>query len=151
MQDALPRTPPKDDKPTLVHATTIAVKGQALLIMGPSGIGKSSLALEMMALGASLIADDQTVLRLKGDQISASCPPAIAGRIEARGLGLLLATPAGPSPLCAVLDLATLEYDRLPPFRETILLGRPLPLLHKAETPAFPAALLQYLKAGRRD
>lgn len=151
MSDPLPSALPDSDKPVQVHATTVALSGRALLISGPSGSGKSDMALHLMAFGAALVADDQTLLQLKGTQVIASCPPSIAGRIEARGLGLLQAAPADPTPIAAILDLATPERDRLPPFRETILLGQTIPLLHKAETPAFPAALAQYLKAGRRD
>ncbi|MEL7211572.1 MAG: HPr kinase/phosphatase C-terminal domain-containing protein [Pseudomonadota bacterium] len=151
MSEPLPSAPPTTDAPVHVHASCVAVAGKALFITGPSGAGKSSLALEMMALGAQLVADDQTALRLVDDQIIAACPPAIEGRIEARGLGLLNAAPAGPTPVTAIVDLAMVERDRLPPFRETVLLGQPLPLLHKAGNTAFPAALMQYLKAGRRD
>ena len=151
MSEPLPQDIPETDEPVLVHATCVAVAGRALLIVGPSGAGKSSLALEMMGLGAGLIADDQTALHCTSDMVIASCPPAIIGRIEARGLGLLTAVPAGPTQIAAVLDLGLAEQDRLPPFREVVLLGQTLPLLHKAGITAFPAALMQYLKAGRRD
>ncbi len=151
MFETLPSAPPETDAPVHVHASCVAVSGKALLITGPSGVGKSSLALDLMALGADLVADDQTALHLNGTRVIAACPPAIAGRIEARGIGLLNARPAGPTPLAAIVDLATSERDRLPPFREAVLLGQPLPLLHKAGNTAFPAALMQYLKAGRRD
>jgi len=42
------------------HATTVAVAGRGLMIEGPSGSGKSALALELMAFGAELVADDRT-------------------------------------------------------------------------------------------
>ena len=38
----------------IVHATTVAVEGAGLMIRGPSGSGKSGLALGMLALGADL-------------------------------------------------------------------------------------------------
>ncbi|WP_224823987.1 HPr kinase/phosphorylase [Cognatishimia sp. MH4019] len=151
MSETLPSDPPDTDAPVQVHASCVAVSGKALLIIGPSGTGKSSLALELMALGAQLVADDQTALRLDGNRVIAQCPPSIEGRIEARGIGLLNAPPSGPTPVVAILDLATSERDRLPPFREAVLLGQVLPLLHKAGNTAFPAALMQYLKEGRRD
>lgn len=139
------------DSPVIVHASTVAFKGKALLITGGSGTGKSSLALEMMALGAALVADDRTILTRQDGQVIAGCPEAISGQIEARGIGILNATPAGPTPLAAVLDLDTEANDRLPAFQEKVLLGQRLPLLHKTGMTAFPAALMQYLSAGRRE
>lgn len=150
MPTAPPQVSPRAELPEVVHATAISVDGKGLLIRGASGSGKSSLALEMISLGASLVADDQTELRRQEDGVIASCPAAIAGQIEARGIGILNAIPVGPTPLAAVLDLDTAESDRLPPFRETVLLGQSLPLLHKAGITTFPAALMQYLKQGRR-
>ena len=67
-----------------LHATTIALDGAGLLILGPSGSGKSSLALQLMAAGAVLVADDRTDLCRQGDAIVASCPPALLGRIGGR-------------------------------------------------------------------
>jgi HPr kinase/phosphorylase len=47
------------------------------------------------------------------------------------------------------VDLDRVESDRLPPWRETEILAVALPLLHRVESAHFPAAILQYLKAGR--
>ena len=62
--------------PVLLHASCVAVKGRALLITGPSGTGKSALALQMMALGADLVADDQTLLQPRAGKLIATAPPA---------------------------------------------------------------------------
>ncbi|HQA17982.1 MAG TPA: serine kinase, partial [Novosphingobium sp.] len=44
---------------SLVHqATCVAIKGRALLIEGPPGSGKSSMALALIDRGAALIGDD---------------------------------------------------------------------------------------------
>ena len=151
MQKPWPKDSPETNEPVLVHASCVAVEGKGLLITGPSGAGKSSIALEMMAMGAGLVSDDQTLLQQSDNQIIASCPTSLEGRIEARGIGILRAAPTAPTPIRALLDLTTPERDRLPPFRETVLLGQPVALLHKTGTDAFPAALVQYLKAGRQD
>lgn len=135
----------------IVHATSVAVAGRGLLIRGASGRGKSGLALDLMSRGAALIADDRTCLTRQGDIILLGCPPAIAGLIEARGLGLLAADPVADIPLAAILDLDTPETHRLPPIRMTRLLGVDLPLLHNFASQYFPASLMQYLIAGRRD
>ncbi len=36
-----------------------------------------------------LVADDQVLLRRTGERVAASCPPALAGKIEVRGLGIV--------------------------------------------------------------
>ena len=135
----------------MLHASCVALNGRAALILGGSGRGKSGLALELMALGAGLVADDRVVLRRQGEALIARPPAAIAGRIEARFVGILNAAPAGPAELALVVDLDTEERDRLPPRRSASLLGISLPLLHNSETRHFPAAILQYLRAGRSD
>ncbi len=141
---------PAEPPETILHASCVALAGRGLLIAGASGRGKSSLALRMMALGADLVADDRVALRRSGDAVLASAPAAISGLIEARGLGLLHADPAGPVPVLALLDLDRDETERLPPARHRDLLGRPVTLLFRVEAPHFPAALVQFLKTGQR-
>ncbi|PJE30145.1 HPr kinase/phosphorylase [Pseudooceanicola marinus] len=134
----------------VVHASCVVVGGCAALIRGASGSGKSSLALELMARGARLVADDRVILTCDGPRVIARAPEALSGMIEARGVGLLNASPAGPSPLALVVDLDRPETERLPPQRSTNLLGVSLTLLHNTGTAAFAAAILQYLREGRR-
>lgn len=73
----------------LVHATTVDVAGLGVLILGASGAGKSDLALRLIADGAMLVADDQTQLNVRGDELWASAPEIIAGLIEVRGVGIV--------------------------------------------------------------
>lgn len=134
--------------PINLHASAVAVGGQGVLILGASGSGKSGLALSLMALGAGLIADDRVDLRRDGGQVIASAPPAIRGKIEARGVGILRAEPAQDSPVALVVIMDEMETDRLPPRRSKNLLGISLPLLHNTGTMHFAPAVLQYLKAG---
>lgn len=143
---AAPGTPPE-----IVHASCVAVQGRAVLIRGASGTGKSALALHLMALGAGLVADDRTCLQAREGQVIASCPEALGGLIEARFVGLLRAAPAPPAPLALVVDLDRVETRRLPPPRNTALLGQQIPLLHKVDHAHFPASILQYLKGGRLE
>jgi len=133
-----------------IHATTVAFGNRALAILGPSGAGKSGLALQLMALGAELVADDRTVLARCGSGLCAAAPAALAGRIEARGLGIL-AAPAheGPVPLGAAVDLAQSESERLPPFRSVTFLGVSVDLVLARPGPYFPAALRHYMLHGR--
>lgn len=133
--------------PFILHATAVAVAGRAALIRGASGSGKSALALQMMGLGALLVADDRVILTPDTRGIAVSAPDPIRGLIEARGVGLLRADVADTARLCVVVDLDQRETDRLPPERQTEILGHSVPLLHNAAHASFPAALVQYLKA----
>jgi len=60
-----------------------------VLIEGPSGSGKSALALHLIAEGATLVADDRTLVFASADAVFARAPRAISGLIERRGLGLV--------------------------------------------------------------
>lgn len=134
----------------LVHASCVALAGRGLLILGPSGSGKSTLALQMMGLGATLVADDQVALRRHGDQVLAEAPARLRGLIEARGVGLLQAEASGAVPLVLAVDLAEAEPDRLPPQRQITLLAWPIPLVLGRGAHHLSFALLQYLKGGRQ-
>jgi HPr kinase/phosphorylase len=133
----------------ILHATTVAVDGRGLLILGPSGSGKSGLALQLMALGAALVADDRTWVERRGDALWAGSPEAISGRIEARCLGILAAEPSPPVPVVAAVDLGRTETERLPPERTIVFQDCPLPLIFNVPGLSFAAALLQYLKGSR--
>ncbi len=135
------------DLPTAIHASAVSVLGQGVLIIGPSGSGKSSLALQLMAYGAGLISDDLVWLMHRKDAVWADRPPQIqdALQIEARGFGLLLAKPAGATPLALVLDLSKIETERLPRAQSLRIGKHDVRCFHKLDTPAFPAMILQYL------
>ena len=140
-----------DALPHVLHATSVAVAGRGLLITGASGSGKSSLAMQLISLGATLIADDRTEVRIVEGELRLDCPPTIAGRIEARGLGILEAPTVVDIPLWAVLDLDQAETERLPPRRATTIIGQSVALLHKPMTPHFSAAVFHYLRYGRAE
>ncbi|AXJ96575.1 MULTISPECIES: HPr kinase/phosphorylase [unclassified Sphingomonas] len=72
-----------------LHATAIAIDGQAVLLEGASGVGKSDLALRLIDRGATLISDDYTLLVRSAGSLVARAPDTIRGRIEVRGLGIL--------------------------------------------------------------
>jgi HPr kinase/phosphorylase len=135
--------------PTLMHASCVAVSGRAVLIIGPSGSGKSSLALTLMAWGADLVADDQTELTRDGDRLLATCPPTTRGLIEARGVGLLTA-PHTSAEIVLVADMGATEPDRLPPRRTVTLLGKPVDLVLGRGNDHLPASVLCYLKGSRQ-
>ncbi|MEL7098116.1 MAG: HPr kinase/phosphatase C-terminal domain-containing protein [Pseudomonadota bacterium] len=134
----------------VVHASAVAVSNRAALIIGASGSGKSSLALQLIALGAQLVCDDRVTLHRAGDTLIAGPAPNIGGLVEARGVGLLTAPIAAPCPVVMVVDLDTREDQRLP-HRRTDHFGIDLPLFHKVENPAWPAALWLYLNGKRQS
>lgn len=102
-----------------------------------------------MALGALLVADDQTLLQVQGDRVIANCPPALTGLIEARGLGLLRAPMQPDAVVCLVVDLDQTEAARLPEWRTTRLLGLLVPLVLRGDAPHFPVAVRHYVLHGR--
>ena len=135
--------------PIVLHASAVAIGSSGLLITGPSGSGKSSLALELMALGATLVADDRVLVTSSSESgILMSAPEALQGLIEARGMGLLNA-PCRPARLVAVVDLSTVESQRLPDRHETVIANEVIPTIRKVESANFPAMLVAYLKGGR--
>jgi len=134
-----------------LHASCVSVGGAGVLLLGAAGRGKSGLALQLMAHGAALIADDRVILTRTGGDVVATCPPALSGLIEARGIGILQAVPGGAAPLRLVVDLDQVETTRLPPKRSCDLLGLSFDLVFGGAAPHFPAAVMQYLKAGRAE
>lgn len=142
--------PGGNDQSGPIHASAVAVAGRGLLILGASGSGKSSLALEMMALGATLIADDQVLVGAsrEGGPPMLRPVPALAGRIEARGIGILAAE-WEPARAALAVNLDRVETARLPEPREIVIGGVALPCLSKLETGAFAAMLCAALKGGR--
>lgn len=137
------------DNEVILHASCVAWNGRAALIRGASGSGKSTLALQMMAYGAALISDDQVHVRRAPEGPIAAPAPNLAGLIEARGLGILRADFNPNGRIVCVINLDMIEPDRLPPPRETQLLGQSVTLFWRVNGPHFVPALLQFLKSGR--
>ncbi len=113
----------------LVHASCVALSGRGILIVGPSGSGKSDLALRLMDRGAKLVSDDQTLVRLENGRLLASPPKTIQGLIEVRGLGIRAMEWEADVPLAVAIELgAAVERFPLEP-RALTLVGLDLPLI----------------------
>jgi hypothetical protein len=54
-----------------LHASSVAIDGRALLFLGSSGAGKTSVALHMAATGAVLLSDDVTAVERDGASVLA--------------------------------------------------------------------------------
>jgi len=112
------------------HATCVAQSTHAVLIEGPPGSGKSSLALRLIDAGFTLVADDR--VHLHGHL--ASPPPALAGLLEIRGLGIVRMPYQPSATLTLVITLGTPR--RLPDHTPDATLNLPRLTLNGADPAA---------------
>ena len=107
-----------------IHASAVLVEGRGVLLRGPSGSGKSSLALALLLADRErnrLIADDRVALRVRDGRLLAAPPPALAGLIEVRGLGIRRQPHVSPMEIHLVVDLVpAADYPRFPDPAEAI-------------------------------
>jgi hypothetical protein len=133
-----------------LHATAVA-KWQpgtgwcAVLIRGPSGAGKSDLALRLMGRGWRLVADDYVHVFASGEALYATAPATIAGRIEARGVGIVNAGSREVVRLVLAVDLGGPAPERLPDPEAQAIAGRTLPRLRLA---GFEASAVEKVAAA---
>jgi HPr kinase/phosphorylase len=141
-----------------VHATAIAVPDGAVLIRGPSGSGKSDLALRCLALSGTplcphpvrLVADDQVLLERRDGVIHATAPPSLHGLLEVRGVGIVGVPASAPAVVRLVVDFAHCDaIERLPELAQMALLGVGLP--HLLIAPFEHSAPIKLLLALSRE
>ena len=112
-----------------LHASTVALDGRAVLIMGPSGSGKSDLALRLIDRGFTLVSDDQTIVKKEGNKLLASAPSNIRGKLEIRGVGIVDMEMIDNAPIALAVEL-TSDITRMPDdSRERPMLGIGIPLI----------------------
>jgi hypothetical protein len=107
--------------PSTIHASAVLVGARALLIRGPSGSGKSRLALDLLQAAhggvlpfARLVADDRAQVEAINGRLLVRPPPALAGLIEVRGLGIRR-VPYEPLAVAGMLvELGQTEVARVP-------------------------------------
>ena len=104
-----------------IHASAVLVGSRAALIRGPSGSGKSRLALALIeAAGrgelpfARLVADDRAEVEPGNGRLLVRPAPALAGLIEVRGLGIRQVPHEAVAVIGLVVDLDAADAARLP-------------------------------------
>lgn len=135
----------------LIYGTCVALGDSAALLRGPSGSGKSDLALRFVlgavaGVEAALVADDQIHISAREGRLIASPPPSLAGRLEVRGIGIVTLPYRREAELRLIVELVELEdVPRFPLERsrsETIA-GVALPVLALAPFEASAPLKLQ--------
>ena len=131
-----------------IHANCVDHGGRGLLICGGAGQGKSTLSLQLMAMGANLVADDRVLLTAENGHLIARPAQTIQGRIEARGIGVLDVRHSAQTRIVAQVDLGVQEDERIPPLRHITRMGCRIRLLYKVDGIHFAPALWQFLQSS---
>ena len=104
-----------------VHASAVLVGARAVLIRGPSGSGKSQLALALLgwaqgdpARFARLVSDDRSHIEAQHGRLLVRPATELAGLIEVRGLGIRRVPHEPRAVVGLVVDLAVSDAERLP-------------------------------------
>ena len=111
----------------IMHASCVDVNGSGVLIVGRSGSGKSSLAINLLALGSKLVADDQCELVKKNNKIRISKPASLPNSVEIRGVGLVSVPMVIETSLDWVVNMDEAETERMPNLRFTEIDGYRVP------------------------
>ena len=133
-----------------LHASCVAFGETAILLRGPSGSGKSDLALRLIERGAQLVADDRVDLRRDAARLRAGPPENLAGLLEIRGVGIVRLPHRAGIAVGLLVDLvAPAVVERLPsPATETILAIPVRRLALDAFAASTPAKIAAALRPG---
>ncbi|WP_022935370.1 HPr(Ser) kinase/phosphatase [Mesomycoplasma moatsii] len=72
-----------------VHGSLVIINGIGVLIVGPSGIGKSEAVIELIQRGHMFVSDDSVIIKRIGNHFIGQSPKITKNILEARGLGLI--------------------------------------------------------------
>jgi len=92
-----------------MHGSCVSRDGDAVLVVGPPGSGKSDLVLRLLSRGFELVADDQVTIT----NGIASSPVELAGLLEVCGLGIVRLPYRADARLALVVEVAG-RADRMP-------------------------------------
>ena len=76
-------------KKTSLHANLLQIFGQGCLLIGPSGIGKSEVCLDLIKKGHVLVSDDRVDISYVRGKLFGQAPSVIYGMMEVRGIGII--------------------------------------------------------------
>jgi serine kinase of HPr protein (carbohydrate metabolism regulator) len=121
----------------VIHATSLSLRigpeWRGVLIMGPSGSGKSDLALRMIQTagqaGCALVSDDYSLLWTSGGQLYAGAPETIEGRMEIRGIGIMAAETRKLTRIHLAVLVQSDPIERLPENETTSILEHAIPTI----------------------
>jgi len=127
------------------HATAVSINHSAVLILGKSGSRKSGFALQLLALGGGLIADDKCFIYEKLNQVWVGKPPTLPEVIEVWGYGLISIKLVKASPVALIVNLDDTAKVRSPDPIYFKIRQHKIPVLNKIESSYFPAAIVNIL------
>jgi len=121
-----------------IHASAVLVGARAVLIQGPSGSGKSRLALALLQAAdvgavpfARLVGDDRVHVEEAHGRLLVRPADVLAGQIEIRGLGIRRMPHEPVAAVGLIIELAAAVAERLPEpnQQQAVLVGVTLPRL----------------------
>lgn len=110
------------------HATSVVLEDAGLMITGPSGIGKSDLALRLIDSGATLISDDITICKKIDNEIKLFAPKKTRGLLEVREIGIVNVPYVENVKLVSIIILNRNNLERMPNKRFKIIKGVKVPV-----------------------
>ena len=143
-----------------IHASAVLVGPRAVLIQGPSGSGKSRLALGLLHAAAQnlipfarLVADDRAHVEAVNGRLLVRPVEALAGLIEVRGLGIRRVPCEHVALVGFLVELGAGDAERLPVRSRTqaVLAGKGLPRIAVAAGAEPLPLVLAYLSSQARS
>ena len=112
-----------------IGATAVSYQKHAILIQGPSGVGKTFLGLQLIERGAVLIGDDVVEIFLKNNKLYCKSKTKLKGLFEVRGLGLISGLKVARSaPVLCVIRLHKKPTERFPKQKTISILNKKIPV-----------------------